>query len=228
LNCILTGWYSLLSCRCLIKGNKNGSRSQKACLVHGIVCLVNQFCYALKMANLDTIIIDGRPVAYLRYVEWTIGSPLMLMEIAITMNMPSLQMTQPIVLTVAFCICGTISAISQELWVKIYLGIQGTVFFLLSMYIVWNHYITTRKNTQKSMKLGLCNLVIATSVWPMYIVTWGLGPDVYHVISRKHENLAETIASTFLKTSAMTYSFDVEGVESTLDLVTTTVSSVAQ
>jgi bacteriorhodopsin len=170
---------------------------------------------------MDVLHFDGKPIKYLRYVEWSICSTLMLLEMMISSKLSPTQMTPLLVLTLSFCVCGTIAALSVLLWVKLLMAVQGTFYCVIVILRMWR--VTLEKSTQKDIDIdvAILNLLMASAIWPMFVLTWGLGPDVFGVITDVQETLAELIASMVLKTVGMTYAFvsTNERVESFVDFV---------
>lgn len=203
----LTCWYNFIGLICLYRGSFQQVGSLKASVIHGIVCLVNSFCSLLYAIDMDVLQFDGKSIKYLRYVEWTICSTLMLLEMMISSKLTSTQMTPLLVLTLAFCMCGTIAALSALIWVKLLMAVQGTFYCVIVLLRLWRVVLEKHIPKDIDINVAIVNLMMATAIWPMYILTWGLGPDVFAVISDRQETLAELIASVILKTVGMTYAF---------------------
>lgn len=213
-------WYNLMGLFSLYKGSFIHCNSHKAIAIHGIICLINSFCYLLQAVHMDTLLIKGRTIKFLRYVEWSICSPLMILQIALTSHFTSQQTTPLIVLTTAFCICGTLASFTYIMWLKILLGVQGSIYCLI---VVWNMWTFSIRNIPiMRSRVGIANLITATMIWPAFVITWALGHDVYDVISIKHELIVEMILSLFLKSFALSYAFILshERVEQFIELFT--------
>lgn len=214
-------WYNIMGLYSLYKGSFVTYGLHQSAAVHGIVCFINSFCCLLQVVSLDTLHIDSQPVQYLRYVEWSVCSPLMILEMTLASRLTSSQALPILVLTTAFCLCGTIAAFSVTMWMKVFLGVQGSVYCFIVVYRMWK--LTLEKEVRLSSSTGLtqeilnfdnvdvqvaiANLLMASLLWPVFVVTWGLGPDVYKVITPTQELIAESIASLILKTFALSYAF---------------------
>lgn len=195
-------WYNSIATLCLYKGLVHKKREH---LIHSIVCFTNSFCSILQIANLDIIYVNDQHIKYLRYVEWTICSPLMILELAIILKLSIFQNITLIILTLSFCICGSIAALPIKLWIKIYLGTQGTFFSGIIILYIWK-VIYDKKFNNDNISIPLLTLISTTLIWPCFVLTWGLGPDIFHIINTHQEFLAQTILSIILKTSAVYYS----------------------
>ena len=221
LSFLAISWYNIMGLYSLYKGSFQGNGSYKAAATHGIVCLINSFCGILQLVNLNNIIIESTSIKYLRYVEWSLCAPLMILEMSFALNFSSVQIVPLIVLTASFCMCGSIAAFPIAMWVKIFLGVQGTIYCVIVLYRMWTN-VLEKMTLNIDQKVAIANLMMASTIWPFYVVTWGLGPDVYHVINAKQEFIAETVSSIFLKTFALSYAliYTSEYTEQYIDWVT--------
>lgn len=203
-------WYNVMSIYCIYKGSTQTTLEQ-ATLVHGIVCMVNVFIYLAKYQHLGIFVISKREIHESRYIEWIICSPLMVLEIALCSKMSSSNITISIILTIAFCICGSLAAFVHATWIKILLGIKGSLYCTYVIYLLWmtvlrNASATNARITKdKELGVSILNLSMASIIWPLYIITWFLGPDVCNVISIVLENNIQSISSILLKTTAFSY-----------------------
>jgi bacteriorhodopsin len=104
-------------------------------------------------------------------------------------------------LTIAFCFCGFIAALTSLLWAKIFLGMKG------SLYASFVIYRLIKVLYQEHSKVSHINIIMTIFVWPLYVATWGMGPDVFHVISGRREWIIQSILSILLKTISVSYAF---------------------
>lgn len=214
-------WYNVVGMYCLNCGSFQNTGCMKSTSIHGIVCFVNSFCALLQVAHLDTLHYFGRPIQYLKYVEWSICAPLMALEIMVCAKFTEAQVCLIIVLTFAFCLCGFIAAFSVVIWIKVLLGIQGSLYTIIVIGKLWSISLDPVKQRDCHLNGAIANLLMASLIWPTYIITWGLGPDMSDIISADHELIYEQIASLILKSFALSYAFltsnsSVEGLIETL------------
>jgi bacteriorhodopsin len=109
-------------------------------------------------------------------------------------------------LTASFCLCGIIAAITRVLWAKVLLGTQGTIYSLIVIKHLLDHAfqetIVSRMN-----RINKVNIITTVFIWPLFVVTWGFGPDVYNIISGEQELIIETSLSLLLKSVSGLYAF---------------------
>lgn len=62
----------------------------------------------------------------------------------------------------------------------------------------------------------------ASLLYPVFIITWALGPDIYHVLTMRQELLIENISSLILKTSALSFALvsNSERLEKIIEFIT--------
>jgi bacteriorhodopsin len=142
---------------------------------------------------------------------------MMTYEMCLASRMSSYEIRTIVALTIAFCICGTISAFTSYLWAKIALGVKGTIYCIIVLYKLGREsFQDTPRDFMQNV--GYYNFITTVIVWPLYILTWGLGPDVYSIISANDEEFVQQISSLILKTFAvayaiLTFDFDIEAIE---------------
>jgi bacteriorhodopsin len=131
--------------------------------------------------------------------------------------MSSYEIKTIVVLTLSFCICGSIAAFTSYQWAKIVLGVKGTIYCIVVLYKLGRALV---QGSQRDFmqNVGYYNFITTVIVWPLYILTWGLGPDVYSIISANDEEFVQQISSLILKTFAvayaiLTFDFDIEAIE---------------
>jgi bacteriorhodopsin len=129
-------------------------------------------------------------------------------------------------MTIAFCVCGTIAALTYLFWAKVLLGLQGSVYASIVIFKLFQSLSREQNRTSTSHRVRTFNITATTLIWPLYVATWGMGPDVYHVISGRREWIIQSIFSIVLKTisasfAILTYSeVDIENAASaTMELV---------
>ncbi len=215
-------WYNILGLYSLYRGSFLNNGSYKSAAIHGIVCFINSFCCIMQYINLDLLFINEIRIKYLRYIEWTVCTPLMILEIALSSNLTSIQTMPIIVLSISFCLCGTIAAMTTIMWFKIVLGVQGTLYCIIVIYRLWKLTLEKIDFATKDTRVAIANLLCATTIWPVFVVTWGLGPDVYQVINIKHEYIIDSVSSITLKTFALSFALisTSERIEKTIEFIT--------
>lgn len=205
-------WYASMGVYCLLHP-ATGDGVLRASHVHGLVCFIVSFCCLLSVIGLDSFIYQGKTVQYVRYMEWTVCSPLMVLEMCMASKASIATTFSTVILTFSYCLCGAISVLAHSLWFKVLMGIEGSIFCVIVLQRLWR---MSRKERDKDTeeKAGWINLLSASLLWPMFVLTWGLGPDVYGVLDSKVETWVENLMSFTLKLMAMTYTMvDALGIE---------------
>lgn len=166
--------------------------------LQGIISLINAFCMILQIITNSL---------FIRYLEWTLTSPLMILQICIATNVQSVKSISIVSLTVSFCLCGSIAAITDIFWLKILLGAKGSIYCISTLYLLWSHMFSLNDIVNIN-KIAYLNLVSATLLWPFFVSTWALGPDVCKILSFENELLIENTMSLILKTIAFLYTLN--------------------
>jgi bacteriorhodopsin len=212
LNIISIVWYNTLGLFCLSRSTCESEIARNVTFIHGCVCLINGFCVFLGLANLDTIIMNSREIGYLRYVEWTLCTPMMTYEMCVASRITAWETKTIVALTVAFCLCGSIAAVIEHEWAKIVLGVKGTLYCLIVLYRIGRSGFSVAPRDFMH-RAGYYNFIVAVTVWPLFVLTWGLGPDVYSIISVHDEIFAQRIFSIILKSCAVLYSISTYNID---------------
>lgn len=195
-------WYHALGLYSLSRVQKTDKIQLKsAVFVHSLACFINGFVAFLALLNMHVMQMNGRTIYYLRYVEWTLCTPLLTYEICTIASMDVCQTMIIVFLTVAFCLCGTIAALTSLLWAKLLLGLKGSVYASIVMYKLFQILHLGQD------KISHINILTNILIWPMYVATWGMGPDVFNIISGRKEWLVQCALSILLKTISASYAF---------------------
>lgn len=217
-------WYNFLGLLSLYRGSITTNGVYQSAAIHGIVCFINAFCRILEFIKINKLYINNSSINYLRYTEWTICTPLMILEITLASRFSAAQTLPLIVLSVAFCLSGSIAALTRIMWLKIILGVKGTFYCVIVIFRLWKIILNKRNIfvSKKEYEVSLINLMFASLLYPVFIVTWALGPDIYHVINIRHELLIENISSLTLKTCALSFALisTSERLEKIIEIIT--------
>lgn len=202
----IISWYYIIGLFSLYKGTIKDNDAHQSATVHGIVCFVNGFCCILQLAKLDTIITPNASIKYLRYIEWFICVPLMVLEVALSSKFEGNDIILVVFLSSSFCVSGSIAAFATTIMMKIFMGVQGSIFCIIMLYRMWK-LVLEKRSTYKNIELHIAfsNLIMMTIIWPVFVITWGLGQDVYGFLSIHQELLVHMILSIVLKTFALSY-----------------------
>lgn len=204
--CSLLGmvFYGVLAAPCLYSMVKRpGIRAE---CIHGAVCMVNVMVCWIRVINYDSAECNGRTIVYIRYAEWLICCPLMVIEIVVASGLSFSRALLSIILCISFCVCGFLAALTDTMWIKCTLGAQGIVMCVLVF--VQIYCICMNDGTLHQSKPTIVNAAVTMIVWSLFIVAWGLGPDVLQFIDGPLEIAIEYALSVVLKTTAMLYLFD--------------------
>lgn len=197
-------WYNFLAFKCL--HHKSNAEEITPSILHGFVCIFNSFCSFFYILGINNVDFHGKTLSYVKYMEWTVCSPIMVTQMCMGYGLPP-SITFPLaVYTAAFCVCGILGALAEPLWIKILFTCEGSAYCIIVLYRLWMSAKACDPERIESRSAKV-NFVMACLLWPMYVVTWGLGSDVYGLISSDCEFWIETGMSLALKTTAMTYVF---------------------
>jgi bacteriorhodopsin len=136
-------------------------------------------------------------IKYVKYIEWTSCTPLMVYELCIMNSVCQSTKASCIVMSTAFCICGTIAAVNHTIHMKTFLGVQGILYSIVVLYQLWKESFATAGN-----RLSIAQLIITSAVWPLYVVCWGSGPDVFMIITLHQETMIYMIVGVVFKTAS--------------------------
>lgn len=207
-NILASLWFHLIAFHSLVSIKKTNDNSMKSILVtHTITSMITGFISITSILKINVYHINGRDVHLLRYIEWLFCAPLLTSQICQAGNFVYIDTIIVVTLTVAFCLCGVIAAITNIFWAKVVLGVQGTVYSLIVVRNLLNHAFQQTEMASRTKTINKINIIVTTFTWPLYVLTWGLGPDVYDVISGEQEQIIETLLSVLLKSVAGLYAF---------------------
>lgn len=213
-----TCWFHTLSFYSLLRISKtNDMNLKKILLSHAIACLINGLIAMATLLNMHMYHINGRDIYLLRYIEWVVCTPLLTSEICQAGEFEHMDTTVILCLTIAFNLCGMLAAITRTMWAKIILGVQGTIYSLFVVHKLLSYAFRQRQQSRQTT-INIFNIFVTAFVWPLYVITWGLGPDVYGVITGQQEWVVQSVMSIILKTMFASYAmlthldFDIENV----------------
>lgn len=208
-------WYNLVGVFIITRINYSTNEREKYVLAyHAAVCLINSLISFAGVLNLHTTTIEGRTVYFLRYIEWTICTPLMTCEMCQSAQMLAYDTTVIVILTLAFTFCGSIAALTKYFWAKSVLGLQGTIYAMIVVYKLLKHGLSPYENPSNTIvdshveyerRINKLNMMASAFIWPMYVIMWSLGPDMFNLISGKTEWIIENLLSIVLKTVCASY-----------------------
>jgi bacteriorhodopsin len=224
-------WYNVVGVFIITRVNHSTTDRVKYILAyHAAVCLINSLISFASILNLHVAIIEGRTVYFLRYIEWTLCTPIMSCEMCQSAQMLTYDTIIIVILTLAFSFCGSIASLTRHLWAKTILGFQGTAYAMIVIhkllkYGTNNNVIDTIHDDHLQMehRINKMNIMSAAFIWPMYVIAWSLGPDVFGMISGYTEWMIENILSLALKTICTSYTlltYRYVDVEDTMSRVT--------
>lgn len=197
-------YYSAMAYYCLVH---NLHKEIGPGAVTGFVCLWTAFCAGLALTNTNMMEVDGKRINYGRFLEWTINTPLLTGLLLDGYGVDPVHVYQSMVFSLSFCISGLIASLTRLVWLQVLLGVEGTV----CAGVVLLHMFRVARDPVKKSRVATVNLVMTVLTWPLFVLAWGMGPDIYAVIDHKHEFVYETSLSLALKTTAVLYSLtDVE------------------
>ena len=182
------------------------ARNLQICsMIHFGVCILNTVFSAIDIIMVTDPSFTFGKINLVRYLEWTICSPLMVMEVCIAQGTPLVQTGFIAILTILFCMCGIITAYTNVMWVKIVVEVNGCIACIAVVYYLWSHTFYSFRSGNKRAIAGLFNTGIMVCLWPMYVLSWSLGPDMLYKINAKTELLIQNFLSIFVKSMGLSY-----------------------
>lgn len=197
-------YFSALGFYCLVhtKQEKLGSGS-----VVGFVCVVCAFCQLLGACEVNMMTVHGtHTIVYSKYLEWMLCTPLWCFLILDSYGVDAIGTAQGMIYSISFCVCGFCAALTSRFWIKIWLVIQGCFCCLVVLWILWRVAV----HPPRESRVAKINLIMTSLTYPIFTLTWALGPDVFAVTSLRNEFIWESCLSLFLKTIALSYTLTTE------------------
>lgn len=187
LNISCACWYNLMGLVCLYQATKG--RHLQLMVIHCIVCNVAALCAMVYYINISN--------KYAKYIEWTICTPLIVVEVSIINRMEFAKMVSVFVLTMTFCLCGIVAAFNTNIIIKSIVAGQGIVYSIYVLVQLWTVSLATR--------VGILYMIFTSMIWPLYVMVWSSGPHMFMMITEAEENMIENILSLAAKTTTTVY-----------------------
>ena len=204
-------WYNVLSFACFQKSFAyQGTHKELwyCTTLHGIVCMTCSFCTIIRMSDIDNVCLDHVCFAWSRYLEWIICCPLLISQICIIGDFPIHTLLEVTTFTTGFCMSALIAVYSNILFGKILMVMQGIFYYILLIVIVFSNLFKTWYTLNHVYKRAIkTNMTTILVIWPLYVMLWVLGNDIFNVISKESEHNAELVLSIIVKTVGATYVF---------------------
>jgi bacteriorhodopsin len=224
-------WYNVIGVFIITRVNHSTSDRVKYILAyHAGVCMINSLVSFASILDLHVAVINGRTVYFLRYIEWTLCTPIMSCEMCQSAQMLTYDTIIIVILTLAFSFCGSIASLTRHFWAKTLLGFQGTAYAMIVIYKLLKYGTDNSVNNTTlddhllmEHRINKMNIMAAAFIWPMYVISWALGPDVFGIISGYTEWMIENVLSITLKTICSSYAlltYNYVDVEDTMSRVT--------
>lgn len=195
-------WYNMLAVVCFYKGSLYHQHTYNILLINGSLCIIASYCSMVCFIHNSLIVTRIDMFNVIKYIEWTICTPLMVYNYGVINNLSYSKNIICVILTIAFCLSGAIAGLTKSLIVKSLLGVQGIIY---SVYVLYQLWMAATLGDSALKKMSILNLVVTSMIWPMYVIFWGVGPDVLMIMTSYQENLAENLLGIVLKTSSAIY-----------------------
>lgn len=198
-------YFSAMGYYCMV--HKTNPDKLETGAVLGFIMIVCSFCQVLGACEVNTFIVHGdHLIVYSKFLEWTMCTPLWCFLIMDSYGVDPVNTAQAMLYSLSFCVDGFAAALANHLWLKIWLTCQGCLSCSIVLYILW----VVAKHPPKQSRIAWSNLVLTSLTYPLMTLTWGLGPDVFGVLSHKNEFILETCISLFMKSVALSYTLSEE------------------
>jgi bacteriorhodopsin len=195
-------WYKLLGLFAFYNSRKESKIT--AGVLSGFICLFNSFCMLIYILKLKYAYVFSFRITYIRYIEWIVCNPLMIYQICLSSDVSQSESFVLCMLVMAYCICGILCSLTSRNIVKTLLTLEGCVYCVI---VVFRLLQLTSKNNEKGRiaKTARVNLIMCCISYPLYVLTWGMGPEIFDVIPLHQELILESSLSLVLKTTATMY-----------------------
>lgn len=144
--------------------------------------------YLFVSLGLGTMTVGGREVVWLRYFEWSLTTPLLIIGVVILTQSTSLTSSM-MVLDFVMILSGFVASVTQGTLKHISFAISTLLFIFLLYLLLRKATDAAEKRTGRARHLftRLRNLIVV--VWLIYPVVWIMSTDGYALISYSLSNL---------------------------------------
>lgn len=172
---------------------------KKLYLLNFFICLIAAALYLAMALGQGKSIIDGRPTVWVRYVTWSLSTPLLILDLAF-LGRSSLPLTASLVGADVFMIATGLAATLSPDPINYIWYIVSTVAYLAIAYLLLVPYRQeaeqkrprTRKNFNKLVTIHLI-------LWTAYPIVWILAPSGIDAISSDFETMFYTLLDVAAK-----------------------------
>lgn len=193
LSYLLTGYYTVVGLFCL-NLHIYYPDPKTLFMTQGCVFLLAGFGHVVYISNLCASHID-----YVRYIEWSFGSPLMLYMLCRSAELEIIETLSLIVLTFSYCVCGVLAALTIIFPIKIFLCLLGSLY---CVFVNARLFVLVKDSDNPYIH---SSLITTSIIYPMFVCSWCLGPDIFGIIHKGQEFWIESSLSLMLKTSCFIY-----------------------
>jgi bacteriorhodopsin len=165
-----------------------------------IICAMATFCYILMgLRQCDYITADGNLVLWGRYLEFGIGTPLLLLDFGLTIGMNVTNIFYVCMLDILMIVSGWFSTIASTNPAKWILFIISSLFYAPIVETLFSS-IHNPEETASSTLTSISNYLSMYTdfIWTGYPILWVLH-DGFHLINLDTECIIHTILDIFAK-----------------------------
>jgi hypothetical protein len=165
-----------------------------------IICAMATFCYILMgLRQCDYITADGNLVLWGRYLEFGIGTPLLLLDFGLTIGMNVTSIFYICMLDILMIISGWMSTIASTNPAKWILFIISSLFYAPIVETLFSS-IHNPEETSSTTLTSISNYLsmYTAFIWTGYPILWVLH-DGFHLINLDTECIIHTILDIFAK-----------------------------
>lgn len=140
-------------------------------------------------------------VIIIRYVEWFITTPILLIDLALIAMISLKRLNVMIVLDFIMILMGLGAVYAHSNFIKYALFILSFISMTAIFYILHNPSKQTleRQETNESVKKSKAAIEYTTIIWTIYPVIWLLGKNTSNVLSRQNETLSYMVLDVLAK-----------------------------
>lgn len=138
-------------------------------------------------------------VTLIRYVEWFITTPLLLLDLALIAQLKFRTIYLMIFLDLLMIILGLAAVYSSNLYLKYTLFILSTGAMIALFYILFNPKHKSPHLDEKTLKKSNDANIYTTVLWSLYPLVWIMSNQGLEIFSTSHATLAYMILDVLAK-----------------------------
>lgn len=172
-------------------------------VILALVPLIASASYLMMAFDLGFVEVAGRTVAYIRYYEWSVSTPLLLFGLAVLTQRKRI-LYELVGLDVFMIFTGFLASVTSGVTKLAFLGASTVAFLLLLYLLLFRASKEMEKRPETLQKLFHPLKWLTVVVWTLFPVVWMLSSDGYAMVSF---SLSQTLFMALDLTAKIGYAF---------------------